>query len=69
MAANGISDLPTKEDRQRAKLDLAASDRARVGNPRSVYVLEQLPTQYSDNDVVDNDNIGGLVEGRPWVAE
>jgi len=69
MAANGISSLATKEARQKAKLDLAASDRARVGNPRSTYVLEQLPTQYSGDDIVDNDNIGGLVEGRPWVAE
>jgi hypothetical protein len=66
MAANGISSLPTKEARQKAKLDLAADDRARVGNPRDTYDIEQLPTQYSDNDIVDNANTGGLVQGRPW---
>jgi hypothetical protein len=68
MAANGISDLSTKEARQRAKLDLAALDRARVGNPRAAYDIEQLPTQYSGDDVVDNANTGGLIEGRPWMT-
>jgi hypothetical protein len=68
MAANGISSLTTKEARQKAKLDLAASDRARVGNPRDTYDINQLPTKYSGNDVVDNANTGGLVQGRPWVA-
>jgi hypothetical protein len=68
MAANGISSLPTKEARQRAKLDLAASDRDRVGNSRSAYDIDQLPTQYSGNNIVDNPNVGGLVEGRPWVS-
>jgi len=67
MAANGISSLPTKEARQRAKLDLAAVNRARTGNSRSAYDIDQLPTQYSDNNIVDNPNVGGLVEGRPWV--
>jgi hypothetical protein len=66
MAKNGISSLPTKEARQKAKLDLAASDRARVGNPRATYNISQLPTQYSGNNVVDNANTGGLVQGRPW---
>ena len=69
MAANGISDLPTKEARQRAKLELAASDRERVGNSRSIYEIEYLPTQYVGNDVVDNDNENGLIEGRPWLNE
>lgn len=69
MAKNGISTLPTKEARQRAKLDLAASDRARVGNPRSIYEIEYLPAQYVGNDVVDNDNENGLIEGRPWLNE
>ena len=68
MAANGISDLPTKEARQRAKLELAALDRERVGNPRAAYEIEQLPTQYSGDDIVDNANTGGLIEGRPWVT-
>jgi len=67
MALNGISTLATKELRQKAKLDLAAINRAAVGNPRATYDITQLPTQYNDNDVVDNPNVGGLVEGRPWT--
>lgn len=68
MAANGISTLATKELRQKAKLDLAAQDRAAKGNPRAVYDITQLPTQYSGNDIVDNPNPGGLIEGRPWIT-
>jgi hypothetical protein len=66
MATNGISELATKELRQKAKLDLAATDRAADGNPRAIYDITQLPTQYDDDIVVDNANIGGLVVGRPW---
>lgn len=69
MAANGISTLATKEQRQKAKLDLAASKRAEQNNPRPVYDITQLPTQYLENTVVDNPNTGGLVTGRPWIAE
>jgi hypothetical protein len=58
MAANGISTLATKELRQKAKLDLAAADRAAVGNPRATYDITLLPTQYDDNTVVDNPNLG-----------
>jgi hypothetical protein len=67
MAANGISTLVTKELRQKAKLDLAATNRATDGNLRATYDLTQLPTQYDDNAVVNNPNIGGLVQGRPWI--
>jgi hypothetical protein len=67
MAANGISTLATKELRQKAKLDLAATDRAAVNNPRATYDITQLPTQYDDNNIVDNPNVGGLVTGRPWT--
>jgi len=67
MAANGISTLATKELRQKAKLDLAAIDRAAVGNPRATYDITQLPTQYDDNSIVNNPNVGGLVVGRPWI--
>jgi hypothetical protein len=67
MAQNGISELATKELRQKAKLDLAAAKRATDGNPRATYDITQLPTQYDDNDIVDNPNTGGLVQGRPWV--
>ncbi len=65
MAANGISTLATKELRQKAKLELAAQDRAADGR-RSVYDLSELPTKYVGNTVVDNLNSGGLVIGRPW---
>jgi hypothetical protein len=67
MSANGISKLETREARQKAKLDLAAAKRAADGNPRSVYDIDQLPTKYDGNDVIDNPNEGGLVIGRPWV--
>ena len=68
MAANGISTLATKELRQIAKLDLAATNRAAQGNPRDTYDITQLPTQYDDDAVVDNANSGGLVTGRPWTT-
>jgi hypothetical protein len=68
MSENGIAWLPTKELRQKAKLDLAAEKRAQDGNPRSTYDISQLPTQYDDNDVVNNPNAGGLILGRPWIT-
>ena len=45
MSANGISTLLTKELKQKAKLDLAATNRAADGNPRATYDITQLPTQ------------------------
>jgi hypothetical protein len=68
MSANGISHLATKQARQKAKLDLSAAKRASQGNPRATYDLSELPTQYSGNNIVDNDNTGGLVHGRPWIG-
>ena len=50
----------TKEARQKQKLDIAAVKRS------DSYDITQLPTQYSGNDVVDNPNVGGLVNTRPW---
>ena len=67
MALNGISTLATKELRQKAKLDLAAANRAADGNARATYDLTTLPTQYNDNGIIDNPNAGGLVNGRPWI--
>jgi hypothetical protein len=67
MALNGISTLATKELRQKAKLDLAATKRAADGNARATYDITQLPTQYNDNAIVNNPNVGGLVQGRPWI--
>lgn len=66
MSSNGIAHLPTKELRQKAKLDLAAVKRAESGRPSTVDITE-LPTQYNDNAIVDNPNAGGLLQGRPWV--
>lgn len=68
MATNGISTLATKELRQKAKLDLAATERAADGNPRDTYDITQLPTQYDDNAIIDNANTGGLIVGRPWTT-
>ena len=75
MSANGIAHLPTREARQKAKLDLAAANRAASianrDNPtnadqRSNYDLTELPTQFSGDTIVDNPNAGGLQVGRPW---
>lgn len=35
----------------------------RVNN---VLDITELPTVYSGNDIVDNPNVGGLEESRPW---
>lgn len=71
MAANGISTLQYKRDRQEAKLNLASSNRAAQGKP-DTYDIDRLPTKYASgnndtNDVVDNPNTGGLKQGRPWI--
>ena len=69
MAANGISTLALKRDRQEAKLELAASKRAATGR-NSEYDLSQLPTLYHPTDnagaLVENPNSAGLLKGRPW---
>lgn len=64
---NKISRLANRELRQKAKLDLASLDRADSGLARTTYDITQLPTQYNDNAIVNNPNIGGLVVGRPWI--
>jgi hypothetical protein len=58
----------TKEDRQIQKLEIAAATRTADGNVRNVYDITELPTQYDDNTVVDNPNVGGLANGRPWTT-
>lgn len=65
--ANSISELATKEAKQKAKLALAAAKRAADGNPRSSYDIRLLPTQYSGDDVIDNP--GPLLQGRPWITD
>lgn len=67
MSANGISTLSSKEAKQIAKLDLAASNRTADGNPRDTYDINLLPTRYVGNVVVDNTTDGNvLTPGRPW---
>ena len=71
MAANGISTLQYKRDRQDAKLAAATTKRGTTGR-RDTLDVTQLPTRYGINsnsagDIVDNPNIGGLVAGRPWT--
>lgn len=73
MSLNGISTLLTKQLRQVAKLDLAQTRRQAGGDTSkpyyrelNVYDLNLLPTKYSGNTVVDNPNVGGLQQGRPW---
>jgi hypothetical protein len=34
----------------------------------NTYNLADLPTQYSGNTVVDNANVGGLEQARPWTS-
>lgn len=70
MSANGISTLATKELRQVAKLNLAQTKRQTAETngyrSRNVYDIDELPTKYSNNSLVNNPNIGGLQQGRPW---
>jgi hypothetical protein len=33
---------------------------------RATYDITLLPTQYNDDDIINNPNAGGLVAGRPW---
>jgi hypothetical protein len=68
MSANGISTLATKELRQKAKLDLAAANRATDGYARATYDITRLPTQYNNDAVIDNPNTSGLQLGRPWIT-
>jgi len=70
MAANGISTLQYKRDRQDAKLAAAATKRGTDGRTDTLTAAD-LPTRYGvdDNDasaIIDNANGGGLVDGRPW---
>ena len=54
---NKIARLADRETKQKAKLDLAALDRAASGNARSTYDLTELPTKYLEDTSVDNPNI------------
>ena len=63
---NKIGRLATRQLRQEAKLALASLDRIASGETRTTLTINDLPTKYSGNTLVDNANTGGLVLGRPW---
>lgn len=67
----------SKEERQIQKLEVAqlkrsgsAGDGSSVDVPGyrilNTYDRDKLPTKYVGNTVVDNANVGGLKNGRPW---
>lgn len=65
--------LANKEQYQNRMLEIAAVKRAAFGDTSANYyratnVLDktELPTQFSGNNLVDNPNVGGLEQGRPW---
>ena len=64
---NVIARLPTLQDRQLAKLNLATLDRTAAGNPWNVYNINELPSQYIGNVSTPNPHPTGLIEGRPWA--
>lgn len=64
---NIIATLNTLQDRQEAKLDLAALDRTAEGNPYNVYDINLLPSKYVGNVSTPNPHPEGLIQGRPWV--
>lgn len=63
--SNNIATLTTREQRQVAKLQLAELQRT-AWNRRHTLTINDLPTKYSGNTVVNNANAGGLIVGRPW---
>ena len=63
---NKIGRLSTRQARQEAKLALAGLDRVASSKTRTTLTINNLPTKYSGNTLVDNVNTGGLVLGRPW---
>lgn len=66
---NVIARLPTLQDRQLAKLDLATLDRQDAGNPYDTYDIELLPSRYVGNVSTPNPHPDGLLLGRPWLAD
>jgi hypothetical protein len=62
---NKISRLATRQLRQEAKLALATLDRTASSKTYNL-TINDLPTKYSGDTIVDNANTGGLVLGRPW---
>lgn len=71
--SNRIGRLTTLQLRQTAKIALSELRRQAGGNLSAPYYrslntanLDNLPTKYSGNSIVDNPNTGGLIAGRPW---
>ena len=62
---NKIGRLSTRQARQEAKLALAILDRT-ASSKTYTLTIDNLPTKYSGNTLVNNANSGGLVAGRPW---
>ena len=65
MAANGISTMATKEARQIAKLNLAATKRGTTGRRNNHNNRALVPAPYTGNVAVPSGN--ALVAGRPWT--
>jgi hypothetical protein len=63
---NKIARLATRQLRQEAKLALATLDRVSSNETRTTLTINNLPTKYSGDTIVDNPNVGGLILGRPW---
>lgn len=55
----------SKQERQVEKLGIASKKRS-LTNRTYTSTINNLPTKYTGNDVTDNPNVGGLVNGRPW---
>lgn len=66
-SGNVIGTLTTLQDRQVAKLDLAALDRTAAGNPYNTYDIDLLPSKYIGNVSTPNLHPSGLIQGRPWI--
>lgn len=66
-SANIIDVLPTLQDRQLAKLDLAQLRRISLNDPYPTYDINLLPSQYIGNVSTPNSHPDGLIQGRPWI--
>lgn len=59
---------------QEMKLDAAQKQKQAGGDTTknyyrtlNTYDIDELPTKFSGDTVVDNPNVGGLTQGRPWT--
>lgn len=70
-----IKQLPTKEARQKQKLDIAQAKRQADGDTTksyyrsaNIYNIDDLPAKYIGNIKVDNPNPAGLLINRPFTS-